>query len=104
MTENCLIEDTLYRGKPVRGVIGGYFIEGIDSAEKCQEECAKDPDCNYFTWNSPRFWNEIQRNKCWLKAGKGKTRAGCGKACTGRISGPKSCKYSLLMFIMLMIK
>ena len=61
----------MYRGEPVRGIQGGYFIQDIDSAEGCQEECVNDPDCNYFTWNSPAFHKRVQRKKCWLKAGKG---------------------------------
>ena len=94
----------MYRGEPVRGIQGGYFIQDIDSAEGCQEECVNDPDCNYFTWNSPAFRVQRQRQKCWLKAGKGTIMTDCGRRCTGKISGPKTCKYSLFQFTTKTIK
>ena len=69
-----------------------FHIEDITSLEDCQQECVKDPDCNFFTWNSPDFWKTNRRNTCWLKAGQGKIKQDCGNKCTGKISGPKICR------------
>ena len=90
--ESCYSRDTTYTRDPVRG-IKNFHITGITSLEDCQEECVKDPDCNFFTWNSPDFWKANKRNTCWLKAGKGEIKEDCGKKCTGKISGPKKCNH-----------
>merc|ERR1712226_61566 len=89
-TVACYSSDTTYTKDPVRG-IKKFHIKGITSLEDCQEECVKDPDCNFFTWISPDFWKTNRRNTCWLKAGKGIIKQECGKSCTGKISGPKIC-------------
>merc|ERR1712110_699368 len=86
----CYSSDTTYTKDPVRGM-KNFHIKGIKSLEDCQEECVKDPDCNFFTWNSPDFWKTNRRNTCWLKAGKGIIKQECGKSCTGKISGTKIC-------------
>ena len=88
----CYSSDTTYTGNPVRG-IKNFHIKGITSLEDCQEECVKDPDCNFFTWNSPDFRKPNRRNTCWLQAGKGTIKQNCGKKCTGKISGPKICNF-----------
>ena len=88
---SCYSRDTTYTRDPVRG-IRNFYIRGITSLEECQELCVKDPDCNYFTWNSPDFWKANRRNTCWLKAGQGIIKQDCGKGCAGKISGPKICR------------
>ena len=92
ITESCFSMNTTYTKDPVRG-IKNFHIKDIPSMEDCQQECVKDPDCNFFTWNSPSFWKAKHRNTCWLKAGKGQMKKDCGKACAGKISGPKKCDF-----------
>ena len=92
ITESCYSMNTTYTKDPVRG-IKNFHIKDITSLEDCQQECVKDPDCHYFTWNSPNFWKAKRRNTCWLKAGKGQIKKDCGKACAGKISGPKKCDF-----------
>ena len=70
-----------------------FHVKGITSVKDCQEECVKDPDCNFFTWNSPDFWKANRRNTCWLQASKGTIKQDCGKRCSGKISGPKICNF-----------
>merc|ERR1711997_1009096 len=65
LPDACYSGDTAYTKDPVRG-IKNFHIKGITSLEDCQEECVKDPDCNFFTWNSSDFWKTNRRNTCWL--------------------------------------
>ena len=56
-----------------------------DTAEQCQEMCAKDDDCNWFTWK-----DQSNPKGCWLLSNKGDTKDedhGRNQGATG----PKSC-------------
>ena len=57
----------------------------VPSAEDCQQKCQENPECLFFVWNS-------DKNNCVLKKEKGAVKNNCGKACTGKVSGPKNCK------------
>ena len=67
------------------------------SAANCQQECQKDKDCRFWTWNSPNF--RKKKNTCWLKAGKGEERT-----VSGKISGPRICKSYILLEISVQYK
>ena len=59
-------------------------VNNIQSANDCQAECQKVPECKFFIWNSPSA--PKQKLSCWLK--KNDTKK---KRMRGRISGPRSC-------------
>ena len=64
------------------------------SAADCQQECVKDDDCKFWTWNSPDFTKKNTvinpdggdvTNRCFLQ--------GSGiKEVLGKVSGPKKCQ------------
>jgi len=66
--------------------IGGSFCTyGAESAADCQDFCANDPGCHYFTYVPA---GPLSREACcWLKAESGWTV----KINDGVVSGPKSC-------------
>ena len=66
---------------------GSDLIESFDtdSAEQCQEICAKENRCNWFTWK-----DASNPKGCWLLSQKGDTKDvdhGRNQGATG----PKSC-------------
>ena len=67
---------------------GSDLIESFDtdSAEQCQEMCAKENRCNWFTWR-----DGYNPKGCWLLSQKGDTKDvddGRNQGATG----PKSCR------------
>ena len=63
-----------------------FWLTGVDSVNKCQEFCQKEPLCNYFTYIKRSSATQQSRD-CWLKAVKGEKIEE-----TDRISGPKNCR------------
>ena len=60
-------------------------IEGVDTAQKCQQLCNQKDECNWFTWR-----DNTNPTGCWLLANKGTTKdidMGRNQGATG----PKNC-------------
>ena len=93
-SQDCLEENTHYKGGAIKRPGKKYLLKNIESAEACQLECQANAECLFFTWNSgtgPGRWNKRMKNTCWLKKEKKNVLKDCGKRCTGRVSGPKFC-------------
>ena len=62
-------------------------LSNIPSAIVCQQECNKNPDCNFFAFN-------LDVKHCWLKNGITKriTHA-------ATISGPRQCSSGIIKLI-----
>ena len=77
------------------------------SAADCQQECVKDDDCKFWTWNGPDFTKKNTvinpdggdvTNRCFLKAGKFINKE---QEVSGKVSGPKSCTGSYIIYMQL---
>ena len=57
------------------------FVQNINDATSCQEECEKLAECKFWTYN-----NVLQ--KCWRQTAKAPEILGSNSACT---RGPRIC-------------
>merc|ERR1711997_1327781 len=80
----CFEFDTGYLGQP-RGSNGVGRAYDIASAFECQVACHEDDLCEYWTWNSPQWFN--RHETCWFK----NSMDGRTEGQTGRVSGPANC-------------
>jgi len=80
-SECCFDYDTDYFGSDIAAELD------VDSAEDCQNICADNPDCKYFTYITAESDRTDIHNKCHLKSdAAGETEA------VGMVSGPVTCQ------------